>query len=180
MSRGFSLLEGLVATWLGSLFLLAAFYGFQTLQSSLLDVQTLSLQHRQTITAASLLSSWLVHAGAGVDPEQAIATQSGVISALADIDGPDGMPDGSLDDSYEDLDVRSNGSDLQIRTGSGSFQPALKDVVHLSADLNAALVTLDIKTLDHRRDRQSEAVALGRSDSFSLHLVHLRSPLFER
>lgn len=177
---GFTIFETLVATLAGSILLLACLAGFQTIQDNLLSFHTTSRQENQILTAVSLLAHWIAHAGSGVSGQTAVSINDSGLSVAADIDGPDGMPDGTLQQSYESISIRSNGIDLQIKANQGSFQPTLKNVSKLEARLEVpSLLEMDIESrLAESYPDRFQVPATERTCQFFL--PNLRPSLFEK
>jgi hypothetical protein len=128
--RGFSLLELMIAAGVGCVAGGALFLLLQQIQGIALRLDSVSERDQNAALAPVLLVNWISPAGCGLeqDVEPPLSVESGVLSLRADIDGPDGFPDGVLEGSFESLRLRAAGGSLQLRSGSGSFQPFLKNI----------------------------------------------------
>jgi hypothetical protein len=74
-----------------------------------------------------LCSVWLASGGCSIEPEAVAFPQldGNRIRSWADLDGPDGFPDGDLDESFENIRVGVSGGSLTLQSGRGTAQPAL-------------------------------------------------------
>ena len=93
-----------------------------------------------------------------------------------DIDGPAGFPDGSLDSSFEDVQIRLFNDTIQLRSSTGGFQPLVKNASAFEASLGIRLVRVEVTAT-------SQALFRVRRDSLdSIHIVYclwnLRPELF--
>jgi len=77
-----------------------------------------------------LLARWILPAGNNRFQSNCVGVSgnSGRLDIQSDIDGPLGFPDNTLKQSYESISVRRNGSDMQVKSDQGTFQPVLKNV----------------------------------------------------
>ncbi len=74
-----------------------------------------------------LCSTWLSAGGCSVEPGSVEfpLLAGDRIRSWADLDGPDGFPDGDLDEPFENVAVGVSGGSLTLQSGRGSAQPAL-------------------------------------------------------
>lgn len=122
---GFSLVEALWAAFLGSALLVLILVSTTRLQTHFNDL-TRTLEGEGNVRQAPLLLYRLASpagcrwsAGLDVAPD-------GTVSIRADIDGNAGFPDGSLDSSFERIDIRKKDDAIQVRSGAGTFQPVFR------------------------------------------------------
>jgi prepilin-type N-terminal cleavage/methylation domain-containing protein len=127
---GFTLLELMVALGMGCVAggaLLLLFHHFQVL---VLRLDSLTERDQNAALAPVLFVNWVAPAGCNLagDVGPVLTAESGVLSVRTDIDGPEGFPDGALEDGFESIHLRAAGGSLQLRSGGGTFQPFLKNV----------------------------------------------------
>lgn len=125
-----------------------------------------------------LLGRQLPHAGnrAWSSAGEGISVAGGILSVQSDIDGPAGFPDGSLDSSFEDVQIRLFNDTIQLRSSTGGFQPLVKNASAFEASLGIRLVRVEVTAT-------SQALFRVRRDSLdSIHIVYclwnLRPELF--
>jgi len=128
--RGFSLLEALWALGLSSLILLAVLLGHDQAQITSHDLGSLAERDENLRLASLLVPKWT--SGTGNESwtgccRDLVFEDEGV-RFQADSDGPDGFPDSLLESSYESFVLRHRNDAVQIRSGRGSFQPALRQI----------------------------------------------------
>ena len=176
--RGSSLLEVLIALFIGTLVSGSAFLCLHEFQKTA-DVLTSLLDRDRCLLLAPLLfERWVAAAGCGLTGAGQGLTVSGeVLQVRSDIDGPDGRPDGTLDQAFEAIDIRAAGRSLQLRSGAGSFQPALAGVVSVEFDREApALLWIQLTAGSNHRPGAGANV-LRRP--LAVHLWNLRPQLFK-
>lgn len=123
--RGATLLELLVGLAVG-VFVLAAALGALAGLGRLVSVEWLLLrQQEQSNVLAPLLVNWLAGAGCGrEDRAAAVQIAEDRIRVEADIDGPEGFPDGRLEDGFELLSLAAGRGSLRVKSRGGASQPA--------------------------------------------------------
>lgn len=127
-----------------------------------------------------LLARWIMPAGNNREGQtwEGLSLQPEQIAINSDIDGPDGFPDDELSSSFEELVLRSANSNLQVKSGKGSFQPLIKNI----ADLRAAQPAVAFVSIRLQAAADRPLVPLGEplSDSTELHffLRNYRPNLF--
>lgn len=103
--------------------------------------------------APLLLTRWIAPAGNNrwTQTWDGFSTDPVELRVKADIDGSTGFPDAQLTSSFEEISLRHQGLDLQLKSGSGSFQPALKNISLFQIDdRNTALVRVRISSTTER------------------------------
>jgi hypothetical protein len=169
-AEGYTLLEMLLALML-SVTILGAFLGAaDCIQRWGLELNQVLERDRNAALAPLLLTRWVYSAGnnrwTGHLP-QGCSLESGYLRVRSDLDGPGGFPDGDLDESYEDIAIRQNGSDLQIRSGAGSFQPVAKNFLAFRPDLSPPLARLEVQL---QTDQRLPSTGIPGINSFDLSL----------
>ncbi|MBI4444382.1 MAG: hypothetical protein HY645_00620 [Acidobacteria bacterium] len=178
-NEGFSLLEMILALFLSTGFLLAFFVLLREFQWGCADL-ALMIERDQNLQLFPLLVPRLLLASGNNRWNQGwegLSESNGRVSSNSDMDGPEGFPDGALQNSFESIVLQHSGTDLQIKSGSSSFQPALKNISDLSSSgtLPSFSFTVEASTgLPVRKTRRilSDAVRLD------LYLWNYRSNLF--
>lgn len=135
-SRGFSLIEVLIALCISSVALVAFFGAFSQFQAVNHDLSALHERNSNLSMAPLLLLKWMAGAGNNRWDQgwEGVSTDGRTVGALSDSEGPGGFPDQALNDTYEMIWVRDNGKDLQIKSKSGSYQPAVKNIARFEVD----------------------------------------------
>ncbi len=135
--RGSSLLELLVALLVGTIVAGSAFLCIRQFESAADQWTAMLDRDRSLVVAPLLFERWIAAAGCGLaGTGQGLASDGTVLQVQADFDGPAGLPDGSLDDPFESIAIRSAGDTLQLRSGAGSFQPVMDFVPEIDFELN--------------------------------------------
>ena len=106
----------------------------------------LACERNQNFRLLPLVFSQTVSsAGSGfVSAEQGVEANHEWLKIKADLDGPKGFPDGSLDQSYEDLQFRINNHSLQIKSGKGNYQPIVLYVETFLTKHHGKTLTIEI------------------------------------
>ena len=145
--RGSSLIELLVALFVGTLVAGGAFLCVLQFQKTADLLTNLLDRDGSLIVAPLLLERWIGPAGCHLDEAaQGVDLSESVLRVRADFNGPDGLPDGALDSSFESIEIRSSGSSLQLRSGSGNFQPVLNFVTTARFALESeSLIRIDLR-----------------------------------
>jgi prepilin-type N-terminal cleavage/methylation domain-containing protein len=179
-NKGFSLPEVLVALALCSVVCLAFLALLSQMQKWTWNLNQMHERDSNVRVSPLLLVRWLLPAGnnrwsggwAGV------SLKDGQLEVRSDMDGPKGFPDSLLGDSFEDIALRKQGADLQLRSGKGAFQPVLKNVADFSVHLEEQpLVSLGLST---RTDQplMSFGKQAAQSMTLRLYLRNYRPNLF--
>lgn len=179
--RGFTLLELMVALLISSVLTSACFMVFNRFQLGIGDIRLLAERDQNLWIAPVLLVQWLAGAGNnrhGGDWEGVYLNFEG-ITIRGDIDGDQGFPDGLLDHSFEDISLRQSGESLVMRSGSGFYQPVLKNIDSLRGER----VGPDLLAVHLGGSTSGNLAASGESssDSFEVrvHLWNYRTSLFK-
>jgi hypothetical protein len=156
-TKGYTLLETLLALLL-ALVVLGAFLGTtDCIQRWSIELHQLLERDRNAALAPLLLTRWVYSAGnnrwTGDWPGYSL--ESGQLRVRSDVDGPGGFPDGDLGESYEDIAIRQSGSDLQLKSGAGNFQPVLKNISGFLPSPSPPLVTLRVQSQTDQRLRST-------------------------
>ncbi len=135
-NRGVTLIEALLALAIGSLLFVAFLAAVAPVQSLTWDLSALHDRDSTLCLAAPLLCKWASGAGNNrADRPSCVRAQGGILHLESDMDGSSGFPDGDVEDTYESVSIRGNGSDLQLKSGDGSFQPVFRNVRSFQADI---------------------------------------------
>lgn len=177
-SRGSTLIEALLALAIGWVIFIAFLGGIVPVQSLAWDLSACHDRDSTLCLAPPLLFKWCMAAGNN-RTEDACLREAGILHVRSDMDGPNGFPDGDLDENYESVSIRRSGLDLQIRSGGGSFQPVFRNVSAFEAD------TSDPRLLRLSLGTQTDKVRLGMPETgptwvaFDVYLWNRRPNLFE-
>lgn len=180
-NSGATLVEALIALAVGAIVVLGFLAAMSPVQSLSWDLSALHDRDSTLCLGPPLLCKWT--AGAGNNrPSQGsnwVRTEAGTLQVQSDTEGPTGFPDGKLLDTYESISIRHNGGDLQIKSGTGSFQPVFRNVTGFSPSitdprlLSMTLTAQTDKTLIKTPSTQPKRVA------FLVYLWNYRPNLFE-
>ena len=179
-SKGFTLLELMIALLLSIILFLACFSMFNRLEIWAFNLN-LFLERDENLWLAPLLfSRWVSSAGNNrwTESWDGLWIQAGQMAVNSDFDGPDGFPDTHLDSRFEAIVLRRKGTNLQLKSGSGSFQPLLRNISQFQADdRNLPLVRVQISAVTQRplRDLQQH---LSESTTLIFYLWNYRPNLF--
>lgn len=129
-SRGYTLIELLIALLLTSILITSSFSTFQAVQLWWQNFEQMVSRDENLRTAPVLLVRWLTPAGSNRHGYSwtGVALDEKLLEVKSDFDGEAGFPDGQLTESFEKVAIRLKNNELQIRSGNGSFQPFLKQV----------------------------------------------------
>lgn len=135
-SEGVTLLETLIALLVSMTLLLAFFSLFQTVQTLEGNLSLLLERDENFWLAPLLLTRWFTAAGNNRWRQtwEGLSIQSGEVQINSDMDGAQGFPDGVLLSSFETVTLRHKASDLQLKSGSSTFQPLLKNISNFQVD----------------------------------------------
>jgi hypothetical protein len=92
------------------------------------DIAGAVLERDSSLKLLPLLCSvWLSPGGCSLETDSVPPPRVDVnrVNSWADLDGPDGLPDGDLDEAFERIVVAVSRGSLTIRSGEGAAQPAL-------------------------------------------------------
>lgn len=135
-NAGYSLLETMIASAI-SIIVFAGFFAifgqFQIWSSNL----NLLLERDANLWLAPLLfSRWITPTGNNRwdSSWSGVTVQADHIELNSDIHGPGGFPDSQLSSSFEALVIRSSRFNLQVKSGTGSFQPVMKNITDFQVD----------------------------------------------
>ena len=178
-NEGFSLIEVLVALGISSLALIAFLGAIQQFQVVNRDLALLDERDSNLGLAPLLLTKWITGAGnnrwnQGWD---GLYVDDDRIDARSDSEGPDGFPDKQLTESYETVSIRQKGNDLQLKSGSGTFQPALKNVSSFGVESEPPFLSLRLRGITDRPLLTSRA-PLEAEMQLDLYLWNYRPNLF--
>ncbi len=180
-NKGATLIELLLSLAVGCVIFLALLGAITPLQTLTWDLSTLYDRDSTLCLAPLLLCKWIAGAGNNRAGQNwtGIQLDGDSLQAMSDTEGKKGFPDGHLNESYESIAVRRKGSDLQIKSKTGSFQPAFKNFTDFSADLaDLPLLSLTIGTdVDAALIRMTKTAA--RQRVFKIYLWNYRPNLFE-
>lgn len=177
---GFSLLEVVLALTISAVLLTSFLTLFDSFQKWNSDLQLLIERDENLWLSPLLLSRWLGPAGNNrwTQSWEGFSSTSGEVAVNSDIDGPAGFPDAALAGSFEMLVLRHSGSTLQLKSGTATFQPLLKNVSGFSVDgASLPLITIHLTAVSDRRLQgvNSDAVEAA---VLSFYLWNYRSNLF--
>ena len=152
-NRGFSLLEILISLLISSIVFLTLFSILDQFRNLSAHLSSLLERDANAWLAPLLLSRWLPAAGNNrwKGTWEGVSFEPNLIQLNSDIQGPEGFPDSQLNNSFERLSIRCAGANLQVKSGKGSFQPILKNILSLKADSTAMpLVCLYLEAVTDR------------------------------
>jgi len=180
-SRGATLIELLISLAIGCVILLAFLGAAVPFQTIAWDLSLLHDRDSSLCLAPLLFCKWISGAGnnrAGHSWD-GVQQEGDTLHLKSDTEGQDGFPDGRLKESYESIALRVKGSDLQIRSEGGSFQPAFKNFAGLQVHrADDRLLSL---TFEGRTDRSllSTPAEGSKQVAFKVYLWNYRPNLFE-
>lgn len=179
LQRGGSLLELLVALLVGTIVTGGAFLCVNQFQRTADHLTALLDRDQSLVIAPLLLERWVAVAGCALqDSDRGLTISGTVLQVGADIDGPDGFPDGLLESPFESIEIRSSRDALQLRSGDGSFQPVLNFVRSLDfAHETETLLRIRLKAASSLRLGSIDPPAVERR--FAVHLWNRRAELFK-
>lgn len=161
-SNGYTLIEMMVTLLVSTILAGALFSMLTQLQTFSVSLSAMQEQLENLHLAPVLLVQWLAPAGCnleaagGIGPPGVRMLGEG-IAVRSDNDGDDGFPDGALESSFEDIQIRQGSDGLVLKSGRGSFQPVLRVVEKFSA-VSGAERLLEI---DFEADLGRESSLLG-------------------
>lgn len=177
-NKGATLIEALLALAIGWILFMVFLGAVSPVQSLAWDLSALHDRDSTLCLGPPLLCKLISPAGNN-RPRDGCLEEAGVLHVRSDTDGSNGFPDGDLDESYEAISIRRNATDLQIKSGGGSFQPVFRNVTGFDADATDPLLlrlTLGAQT-DKTRIRMPETEPV--QVSFQVYLWNHRRNLFE-
>lgn len=129
-AKGVTLVETLLSMVIFLIVFVAAVGLVDRFQSLAWNLSLLQEKEANMSAVPLLLARWILPAGNNRFRSDCvgIAGNAGRLDLQSDIDGPLGFPDNTLKQSYESISVRRNGSDMQVKSDRGTFQPVLKNV----------------------------------------------------
>jgi len=134
-TSGFTIIETMIALSLAGIVGSALLLMVVNLQKDVREMSLACERNENLRIVPLILSQTLQAAGCGVSYQRlGLELLGEQISVRSDIDGPKGFPDRTLNQSYENLELRLNGSTLQLQSGEGSFQPLVLYVKKLTFD----------------------------------------------
>ena len=163
-NKGFPLLE-LMITLLVSTVLFGALFSISAqFQIMAANLTTLLERDENFWLAPLLLTRWILPAGNHRWQQEwdGFSVQAGQLRVNTDIDGPGGFPDRKLKNSFETIALRCRRLNLQLKSGSGTFQPVLKNIFAFDVDSqNTPLLTVNLsaktdRPLSMTQDRLSD------------------------
>ena len=178
-SSGFSLIEVLVALGISSVALIAFLGAIDQFQVVNRDLALLDERNSNLGLAPLLLTKWLTGAGNNRWKQEwgGLSASDDTLETQSDSEGPDGFPDTKLTESYETISVRHKGNDLQLKSKSGTFQPALKNVSRFEAQPDLPFLRLRLRGVTDRPLMTSRA-PLESELELDLYLWNYRPNLF--
>jgi hypothetical protein len=174
------LIEALLALAIGLIIFIAFVGAIAPVQSLGWNLSALHDRDSTLCLGPPLLCKWTAGAGNNRPNDNSTCLEeAGMLHVRSDTDGTHGFPDGDLEESYESISIRRNGSDLQIRSGVGSFQPVFRNVAAFEAD------TTDPQLLCLKLGAQTDKTLVRMPEtgpslvSFQVYLWNRRPNLFE-
>ena len=132
--------------------------------------------------APLLLTEWAAAAGNNrwSHPWVGIEVDGGSVCLRSDIDGHGGFPDNDLSESYEDIALEQRNESLAIRSGAGSFQPVIRNIISFESERHKD--DLLILRWSGRTDQRLKTTGAEESDSveMNIHLANYCVSLFSR
>jgi prepilin-type N-terminal cleavage/methylation domain-containing protein len=129
-SKGFTLLELMGTLVISTVLLSALFLIFHRFQMQAGDMNLLAERDQNLRLVPAMLAQWIAVAGNNRWNQswEGVSLDSSLITVRSDTNGNWGFPDGDLDESYEEISFRHRENNLVMRSGSGFFQPVLKNI----------------------------------------------------
>ena len=152
-NKGFSLVEMMIALLISTILFLAFFSIVSQFQIWSSNLNLLMERDANVWLAPLLLSRWITPAGNNRWNQNwsGVAVQTGRIEINSDIHGPQGFPDSELSASFEALVLQCSKSNLRVKSGSGSFQPLIKNIADFEVDSdNMPLISVRLKAVTDR------------------------------
>ena len=152
-NRGFSSLEMMVASLLSTLVFLGFFLVVEQFQKGCSDIHLLLDRDSNLWLAPLLLSRWIAPAGNNRwdQPWPGVTVQPELLELNSDIHGKGGFPDSELSSSFEALQLRASRTNLQVKSGQGSFQPVIKNIAGLTFDSEQMpMITIRLEAVTDR------------------------------
>jgi len=123
-AKGYTLLETLVAVGIASLIGSGLLLALAGLQTGVLEISLAAERNENFRLLPLVLVQTLQSAGCGKPQQQpGIEDLGDRLVVRSDIDGPEGFPDGTLKQSFENIRFLLTGTTFRIQSGQGSFQP---------------------------------------------------------
>jgi hypothetical protein len=126
----------MVTLLISTAFLSAVFLIFHRFQTQVGDMNLLAERNQNLRLVPAMLVQWAAAAGNNRWEQSwdGIHLDSAVITIRSDTDGDQGFPDGDLGESYEEIALRHREKNLVMRSGTGFFQPVLKNIEHIEGE----------------------------------------------
>jgi prepilin-type N-terminal cleavage/methylation domain-containing protein len=135
-AKGYSLLELLVAISISSILISALMLSFNLIQTIAYDLHLQADRNGNLWITPLLILQWTAGAGNNRWSQgwDGVVQVDGITFFKADIDGKNGFPDQQLTSSFEDIALHHREKVLSIRSGSGFFQPVLRNMSSFEID----------------------------------------------
>jgi hypothetical protein len=149
----------MVASLLSSLVFLGFFLVVGQFQMGCSDLNLLLERDSNLWLTPLLLSRWIAPAGNNRwdRPWPGVAVQPELLELNSDIHGKGGFPDSELSSSFEALQLRASKTNLQVKSGKGSFQPVIKNIANLRFDSEQMpMITIWLESVTDRPPSFSE------------------------
>ncbi len=135
-SKGFTLIELIISMLLSITLFLAFFSLFERFEIWTLNLNLMLERDENLWLSPLLLSRWITPAGNNwwTDSWTGLTIEPEEIGVSSDMEGPDGFPDSQLSSPFERITLRQRNSELQLKSGNGSFQPVLENISRLQVN----------------------------------------------
>lgn len=152
-NKGYALVEALISILASTILLLGFLSVVDQFNVWAANLNFLLERDENFWLAPLLLTRWIAPAGNNrwTQTWDGFSTDPVELRVKTDIDGSTGFPDAQLTGSFEEISLRHQGLDLQLKSGSGSFQPVLKSISNFQTDdQNLPLVSVRISSTTER------------------------------
>lgn len=180
--RGYSLMEMTMALAISATLMSSLMFSLNYVQILSHDFSLRSDRDGNLWIAPLLLIEWVAAAGNNRwgHPWVGVKVDGGSACFKSDIDGQGGFPDNDLSESYEDIALEQRSESLAIRSGAGSFQPVIRNIVTFESERRKD--DLMILRWSGRTDQKLRTTGAEEPDSveMNIHLSNYCVSLFSR
>ncbi len=178
--KGAGLVEAMISMVIFLVVTLGALGLVDRFQSLAWNLNLLQEKEANITAAPLLLARWVLPAGNNrfASNRVGVSGDPKTLEIRSDIDGPSGFPDGTLAQSYEAIAIRRNGSDLQVKSDQGTFQPVLKNVSQLEFRAELPVIEISIAGQVDRRTLAMSAPPVVDQTTMRFYAWNYRRNLF--
>ena len=177
-NKGFTIIETLIALLTAGIVGSGLFLMLVTLQENVYEISLACERNENLRLLPLVLAQTLQSAGCGRSSQRVgVEPLGNQLAIRSDISGPNGFPDGTLDQSYENLRIRLSESTLQLRSGLGRFQPLVLYIKRFDFKYQN-LTDLSLRIEGEKRSEYNPDS--GNVFEFKFYLWNFQSCLFEK